>query len=253
MPSKKKEAPEVKEERDNFKIISDMLKEAREEKKISIEDIQEELKIKRTSIEYIEQGKLNKLPGGIYTRSYLKTYAEFVGIEPDKILDLYDNIEEEQEEEAKQAGSSPYQSSFSPSAWIIILSLAAGLMIYGYWHYKEQKEPGRAEVIETDTEIKKIYNAPKPNVLLVANEPTNLIILDNKGSIVVEKELIVGDVFFLPKQEGLILKSEPENSISIYVEGEEVISLSNLETQFNGLVLDINKLLANVELPESAN
>ena len=56
---------------------------------ISLEQIAESTKISIRSLEAIEQGHFAKLPGGIYTTSYLRQYARAIEYDESTLLELY--------------------------------------------------------------------------------------------------------------------------------------------------------------------
>jgi cytoskeleton protein RodZ len=62
------------------------LKAARERRGATIREISEATKISVTILEAIEGNHPKRLPGGIFARSFVKTYAAQVGLDPDETL-----------------------------------------------------------------------------------------------------------------------------------------------------------------------
>jgi cytoskeletal protein RodZ len=56
---------------------------------ISLQQIAEATKIGVRSLEAIERGDFRKLPGGIYTTSYIRQYARAIDYDEDAILAFY--------------------------------------------------------------------------------------------------------------------------------------------------------------------
>jgi cytoskeletal protein RodZ len=56
---------------------------------ISLEQIAESTKISIRSLKAIEGGDFHKLPGGIYTTSYLKQYAKAIDFDEAELLAFY--------------------------------------------------------------------------------------------------------------------------------------------------------------------
>ena len=56
---------------------------------ISLQEIAERTKISIRSLEAIECGEFRKLPGGIYTTSYLRQYARAIDYDEDALLQCY--------------------------------------------------------------------------------------------------------------------------------------------------------------------
>lgn len=56
---------------------------------ISLNQIAESTKISVRSLEAIERGEFRKLPGGIYTTSYIRQYAQAIDYDESAILAVY--------------------------------------------------------------------------------------------------------------------------------------------------------------------
>ena len=65
------------------------LKKRREEKGISIKEISEKLKIKVSYLENLEENDYDKLPPDVYVKGFIRSYAQFVGFDVQKMVDLY--------------------------------------------------------------------------------------------------------------------------------------------------------------------
>jgi cytoskeletal protein RodZ len=65
------------------------LAKIRRNRGITLEQIAQETKISRRSLEAIECGDFGKLPGGIYTTSYLRQYARAIDFDENTLLDYY--------------------------------------------------------------------------------------------------------------------------------------------------------------------
>lgn len=62
------------------------LRRAREARGLSLSDVAEATKISHTALEAIERDDLKRLPGGIFTRAFVRAYAQLVGLDPDGTL-----------------------------------------------------------------------------------------------------------------------------------------------------------------------
>ncbi len=65
------------------------LKKEREKRKITIEDISASTKIGTRMLQALEENKFNQLPGGIFNKGFVRSYARFVGIDEDKAVADY--------------------------------------------------------------------------------------------------------------------------------------------------------------------
>lgn len=66
--------------------LGEQLKRAREEKQISLDEIQELTKIQKRYLQAIENGDFDKLPGAFYTKAFIKSYAEAVGLNYEALI-----------------------------------------------------------------------------------------------------------------------------------------------------------------------
>lgn len=73
------------------------LRKFREARHVSLEDISEKTKISVRFLLAIESEEYDKLPGGIFNTSYLRQYAEAVGVEEATLLERYSRKTRSQE------------------------------------------------------------------------------------------------------------------------------------------------------------
>lgn len=64
----------------------------RQKKAISLEQISQSTKIGMRALQAIEAGEFKKLPGGVYTTSYIRQYAKAIDIDESQILALYYSV-----------------------------------------------------------------------------------------------------------------------------------------------------------------
>jgi cytoskeleton protein RodZ len=62
------------------------LRREREMRGVSLEEISAASKISIRFLQAIENEELSKLPGGIFTRSFVRTYARYVGLDEERVL-----------------------------------------------------------------------------------------------------------------------------------------------------------------------
>lgn len=74
----------------NDEIIAEYCRESRIEKKLKLAKIAQELNINEKYLIAIEKGQLEKLPTGLYGKKILKEYADYLKLDSDAIITLYD-------------------------------------------------------------------------------------------------------------------------------------------------------------------
>ena len=63
-----------------------LLKQAREDRGLSLRQIASSTKISMVALEALERDDFSRLPGGIFSRAFVRAYALEVGLEPDQTV-----------------------------------------------------------------------------------------------------------------------------------------------------------------------
>ncbi|HEY8426301.1 MAG TPA: RodZ domain-containing protein [Limnochordales bacterium] len=63
-----------------------MLRQAREARGLSLQAVSERTRVRLPFLEALEEGRYEALPGPVYTRGFLKLYAQAVGLDPARVL-----------------------------------------------------------------------------------------------------------------------------------------------------------------------
>lgn len=66
-----------------------LLRQRRMERQLSIEDVAQALRLAPKQLRAIEQDDYDHLPGPTYVRGYLRSYAQFLGLPVDTVLEFY--------------------------------------------------------------------------------------------------------------------------------------------------------------------
>ena len=69
--------------------LGETLRQARLDKGVSLADAGRETRIRRSYLEALEAEDVAALPPLVYTRGFLKTYAEYLGLSAEAMVDLY--------------------------------------------------------------------------------------------------------------------------------------------------------------------
>ena len=94
---------------DRMQKLSDNLREAREAKGVSVKQASNETKIRSVLIEALENGEYETFANDTHLKSFLRSYAKFLGINEDKALAMYrreKNIEYQEENETPNRSES---------------------------------------------------------------------------------------------------------------------------------------------------
>jgi cytoskeletal protein RodZ len=69
--------------------IGATLRERRERLGIGLDDIERATHIRRRQLLLLEEGRFDQLPGDAYARGFLRSYAEYVGLDPQRVVDAF--------------------------------------------------------------------------------------------------------------------------------------------------------------------
>lgn len=80
--------------------IGTTLKEARNKKSISLEDVHSKIKIHPRVLQLLEEEKFDKLPSPMFVKSFLKSYAEYLEVNGEELVSLYEKEKQRDPEQA---------------------------------------------------------------------------------------------------------------------------------------------------------
>lgn len=72
--------------------IGPTLREARNRRKLDLAEVEAAIKIRVRYLQAIENEEWDALPGGAYTRGFIRTYASYLGLDGDRLADDYRRI-----------------------------------------------------------------------------------------------------------------------------------------------------------------
>ena len=66
-------------------MLGEVLRKERERRNLTIQDIEQSTSIRSLYIECIENGDYDKLPGDVYTKGFIRSYADFLKLNADEL------------------------------------------------------------------------------------------------------------------------------------------------------------------------
>jgi len=90
-----------------------VLQQARKKKRYSIDKVHKTTKIKKEYIEGLENDNVSVFPAELYYKNFLKTYAQFLSLDPVEMVNLYEQSKLEQQDDLfKQSNNNPENKFF---------------------------------------------------------------------------------------------------------------------------------------------
>lgn len=72
-----------------METVGQYLRRSRESRRMSVEEIARSTRVPMASVERIESDQFDELPGEVFVRGFLKSYARSLGLESDDVLARY--------------------------------------------------------------------------------------------------------------------------------------------------------------------
>jgi cytoskeleton protein RodZ len=139
--------------------LGEMLRRAREKKELTLAQVEDGIRIREKFLKALEEGDYDILPEEVYARGFVRSYAAYLGLDPEEALALY--LEDRTPFQAAippprpmSAPIKPMVDSPSPSAswlnpvWAIVIAAAimviACVMAGGLWAVRRYRLPGES-------------------------------------------------------------------------------------------------------------
>lgn len=144
--------------------LGHLLKKRREELRLSLKRVERDTKIRQEYLDYIEAGNFDRLRDDIYSRGYVKNYADYLGLETAPILLLYKKERQARTKELKMRGHTHQKIGLTPITnprWIItprtfvvicIVGLLGLVLSYIVWQFTGLAAPPKLSIDSAGTE-----------------------------------------------------------------------------------------------------
>lgn len=120
--------------------LGEKLKRIRSEGRISLSEVSKNTKIQVKYLEYIEAGQYDKLPADVYVKGFLRSYANFLGVNEGVFLKLFEreknidsNIKKNGQKEKTEEKINLSRFAFTPK--ILAVAIVSVLIIGGFYYF----------------------------------------------------------------------------------------------------------------------
>ncbi len=198
--------------------IGSKLRDAREEKGYSIDQVARDTNIARRFLEAMEREDFSVFPGDTYVLGFLRNYADYLGLNPEKIITLYRNLKIQEQ-------PIPVEELIRPKKRLPLRAIAIGVAVaallgaggYGVYFYVQNRSVEEERVSEERNSSPFGSN----------RQPDHIV--DEE---IIERRFSAGDLIriqFDEKTGDLYLGEVGERVRLEYPEGETTISLGREE------------------------
>jgi len=131
-----------------------IFKEAREAKELTLEKIDQDIKIKPHFVEALETETFDQFPSGPMLRGFIRNYATYLDLNPDEILNLYNNTQPNGKLSLNDGHGIKFmslsmarrQSVFSLDGFVTVIIVALLLGSALFFAYTQYLEPAQAQI-----------------------------------------------------------------------------------------------------------
>lgn len=127
--------------------VATLLRDARLRLGVELRDVASTLRIRYPYLEAIEHGRYGELPGTAYATGFLRSYAEFLGLDPDEVLRRY------KDEVAGRVGKqelyfpTPVSEGRVPGGGLLFATVLLGGLVYGGWYYLSATDRSMVDLV----------------------------------------------------------------------------------------------------------
>ena len=222
--------------------IGTILKSSRLKSKKSMEEISSELCIRKIYLTALEEGDYETLPPIPYGVGYVRTYARYLGLNPDRAVKLYKDASKIEEDKNEIENIVPEKNK--SNSWHIVIGILALALLYGGWEVYSQKESKTKPA--TDVAAETVVAEEPQNVVpqeettpvmendnAVENESTSVKMEDSPGT---EDTSILQQTTLPTENAGMtetvaqseantVIENEPDNKVVVEFSGESWVEL----------------------------
>jgi cytoskeletal protein RodZ len=262
----------------NDMSVGDILRRTRLHYDQSIEDIERALRIRASQVDAIETGNYDQLPGRVYAIGFVRSYAEYLGLDGDKMVSLFKSQSGAPANRPQLHFPVAASESKLPQVWLVGGSLIAAVLILTLWWSLGNHDRSavtnvppipdsiRAENNNTVGGIKfsntqmgppapaKAHVPPAAATAAAApaENPRGIIlkivqnswveIKDRDGKEVVSRVLKAGDKYFVPARPDLFMSLGNSGGVKIEIDGEELSDIGASGQVLRNIPLDVDAL-----------
>jgi cytoskeletal protein RodZ len=245
--------------------VGEILRRTREYYGLSLHEVESVLRIRACQLEALETGDLSKLPGRVYAIGFVRTYAEYLGLEGDKVVHLFKN--QAVGNKSRPELSFPIAASESklPNKIILVGSFIAFITVIYLWSSLSNFKPLQSEVppVPASLQTAAYYDYPLKEEYLSSLSPAsgqadelihnqmviNIIestwieIRNAKGDALLSRVLNPGDSYTVPYEQGLVLDAGNAAGIELILDGNKLRALGQKGDILKEFVLDPDQLI----------
>lgn len=153
--------------------VSETLRDTRIAQGHELRDVASMLRIRYPYLQAIEDGRFQDLPGAAYAAGFLRSYAEYLGLDPDGIVTRYKEEAAGALRQQELYLPTPATEERVPGGTLLLVTLVLGGLVYGGWYYLSATDRSMADLVPTlpDRLVSLLDQLPLRNGTAPATDP----------------------------------------------------------------------------------
>lgn len=254
--------------------IGELLRSTRESRGTSVDQASLALKIRVKYLCALEEGKSAEQPSVVYLLGYLKSYADYLGLNSDQVIERFRSEKDNAPSHPELYLPEPYRKDFHPRPVALVLSLVLVCVIYGGWHHYHKEGSfirNSTRAISDELSVSSYSNKPNiplkslaitaypaslplanqnvssfretvqegASIVLLAKTSTWIKIMDSNSRLLAERMLNAGDTYFVSDEKGIVITAGNPDAIEVMRDGQfsELHALNLQQSSASGKIL----------------
>jgi len=165
--------------------VAKILKGTREQYGRSLRDVAASLNIRFVYLEAIEAGEFEKLPGTAYAIGFVRSYADYLGLDSKDVVRQFKAEVEGLGKQTQLVFPTPVPESKVPGGALILVSIVCFALAYGAWSFFTSQESQVADLVpEVPERLQPLIDEVATSVPAPGDEAS--------GGVTAEDETLVG-------------------------------------------------------------
>lgn len=154
--------------------VSETLRDTRIAMGHELRDVASMLRIRYPYLQAIEDGRFADLPGAAYAAGFLRSYAEYLGLDPDSIVARYKEEAAGALRQQQLYLPTPATEERIPGGTLLLVTLVLAGIVYGGWYYLSATDRSMADLVPAlpDRLVSLLDTLPLKNGTQPGAEPT---------------------------------------------------------------------------------
>ncbi len=114
----------------------------------SIADIEGSLRIRSCQIDAIERGDIGKLPGRVYAIGFVRSYAEYLGLDGGKVVQLFIAQYMDTQHDETLSFPTPANEARTPAVWLVVACIAGAILLFMFVGKGDDDDVKSSEIME---------------------------------------------------------------------------------------------------------